>query len=167
MDINNKAVIFHSGKEEYAIPVGHVISIEKPENITPIPQLPGYVLGLTKVRGELVPVIDFTNILYGRSESAADGKLIVLKSEVLSLGIVVHEAREILEIPQGALTQVGLIAYSRTKYFSGVINLENRLITMIDPDVLVESLEGIREIQDYMKDRQQEDKMETVQNPGK
>jgi purine-binding chemotaxis protein CheW len=154
MDINNKAVIFHAGKEEYAIPVGHVISIEKPENITAIPQLPDYVLGLTKVRGELVPVIDFSTILYGQQESAAAGKLIVLKSEVLSLGIVVHEAKEILDIPEGALTQVGLMAYSRTKYFSGVINLENRLITMIDPDILVGSLEGIREIQDYMKAHQ-------------
>ncbi|EDL64758.1 chemotaxis protein CheW, partial [Bacillus sp. SG-1] len=133
------------------IPVGHVISIEKPENITSIPQLPDYVLGITKVRGELVPIIDFANILYGQQESTEDKKLIVLKSEVLSLGIVVHEAKEILDIPEGALTQVGLMAYSRTKFFSGVINLEDRLITMIDPDVLVESLDGIREIQDYMK----------------
>ncbi|WP_409251279.1 chemotaxis protein CheW [Bacillus sp. SCS-153A] len=154
MDINNKAVIFHSGREEYAIPVGHVISIEKPENITPIPQLPDYVLGIMKVRGELVPVIDFANILYGLQESVEDKKLIVLKSEVLSLGIVVHEAKEIMDIPEGALTQVGLMAYSRTKFFSGVINLEDRLITMIDPDILVESLDGIREIQDYMKTHQ-------------
>ncbi|MGM0846076.1 MAG: chemotaxis protein CheW [Bacillota bacterium] len=154
MDINKKAVIFHSGKEEYSIPVGHVISIEKPENITSIPQLPQYVLGITKVRGELVPVIDFANILYGSKESTTDKKLIVLKSEILSLGIIVHEAKEILDIPEGALTQMGLMAYSRTKYFSGVINLEDRLITMIDPDILVESLDGIREIQDYMKAQQ-------------
>ncbi|TYR76349.1 chemotaxis protein CheW [Rossellomorea vietnamensis] len=154
MDINKKAIIFHAGKEEYAIPVGHVISIEKPENITPIPQLPQYVLGITKVRGELVPVIDFANILYGRTESTSDKKLIVLKSEILSLGIIVNEAKEILDIPEGALTQMGLMAYSRTKYFSGVINLEDRLITMIDPDILVESLDGIREIQEYMKTHQ-------------
>ncbi|MGF2616986.1 chemotaxis protein CheW [Rossellomorea vietnamensis] len=154
MDINKKAIIFHAGKEEYAIPVGHVISIEKPENITPIPQLPQYVLGITKVRGELVPVIDFANILYGRTESTSDKKLIVLKSEILSLGIIVNEAKEILDIPEGALTQMGLMAYSRTKYFSGVINLEDRLITMVDPDILVESLDGIREIQDYMRAQQ-------------
>ncbi|MGD6966938.1 chemotaxis protein CheW [Rossellomorea vietnamensis] len=154
MDINKKAIIFHAGKEEYAIPVGHVISIEKPENITPIPQLPQYVLGITKVRGELVPVIDFANILYGRTESTSDKKLIVLKSEILSLGIIVNEAKEILDIPEGAITQMGLMAYSRTKYFSGVINLEDRLITMINPDILVESLDGIREIQEYMKTHQ-------------
>ncbi|TYS19046.1 chemotaxis protein CheW [Rossellomorea vietnamensis] len=154
MDINKKAIIFHAGKEEYAIPVGHVISIEKLENITPIPQLPQYVLGITKVRGELVPVIDFANILYGRTESTSDKKLIVLKSEILSLGIIVNEAKEILDIPEGAITQMGLMAYSRTKYFSGVINLEDRLITMIDPDILVESLDGIREIQEYMKTHQ-------------
>ncbi len=54
----SKVVVFHAGKEEYALSIEHVISIEKLEKINPIPHLPSFVLGLVKVREELIPVLD-------------------------------------------------------------------------------------------------------------
>jgi purine-binding chemotaxis protein CheW len=36
----NKVVVIGAGKEEYAIPHQYVVSIEKLEGITPIPQMP-------------------------------------------------------------------------------------------------------------------------------
>ena len=54
-----KAVVFSCGNEEYAVPVDLVVSIEKLERVTPIPHLPNYLLGFTRIRGELTPVIDF------------------------------------------------------------------------------------------------------------
>ena len=38
-----KSVVFTCGKEEYAVPVGQVVSIEKVEQVTPIPHLPNYL----------------------------------------------------------------------------------------------------------------------------
>ncbi len=72
---------------------------------------------------------------------------------MLQVGIVVKEAKEILEVPEDSVTDIGLLAYSKTKYFSGVINLENSILTKIDPDVLVESLEGIKEIKNYVNEQ--------------
>lgn len=48
-----KAVVFLCGTEEYAVPVDQVVSIEKLERVTPIPHLPNYLLGFTRLRGEL------------------------------------------------------------------------------------------------------------------
>ena len=45
-------------------PFDHVISIEKFENATRIPNLPDFVKGIVKSRGELIPVIDFEQVLY-------------------------------------------------------------------------------------------------------
>jgi len=64
---------------------------------------------------------------------------------------LVNEAKEIINIPQDKLKQVGLVAYQKTSYFTGVANLDTRLITLIDPLLLIRSLEGIREIQEFMK----------------
>ena len=61
-----KAVVFFCGKEQYAVPVEQVVSIEKLERVTPIPHLPNYLLGFTRIRGELIPIIDFQTILYNR-----------------------------------------------------------------------------------------------------
>lgn len=152
MEEVKKVVVFQVGNEEYAIPIHFVMSIEKVEGITPIPHLPAYVNGITKVRDELIPVIDFERILYNRSFRVSEStKMIVLQTEMLSIGVIVSDAKEIIDIPTDKLKQLGLLAYQKTTYFTGVANLDSRVITMIDPAILVQSLDGIREIQEFMK----------------
>ncbi|MGM0751375.1 MAG: chemotaxis protein CheW [Bacillota bacterium] len=149
-----KVVVVHAGKEEYALPIENVVSIERVEEVRPIPHLPSFVLGLVKVRGELIPVLDLANILYNTNAGAEKGMfLLVVHTETMQIGLVVKEAKEILEVPNDSFTNVGLLSYSKTNYFSGIINLEDSLITQIDPDVLVESLEGIRELKNYVNEQ--------------
>lgn len=145
-----KSVVFACGQEEYAVPVEQVVSIEKLEHVTPIPHLPHYLLGFTRARGELIPVIDFQRILYNRSSSGEQVRIIILNTDVVNYGLVVTDAREILDFGQDILKQVGLVNYAKTAYFTAVANLENRMITCVDPKVLVNSLEGIREIIEYL-----------------
>ncbi len=151
-----KSVVFTCGKEEYAVPVEQVISIEKVEHITPIPHLPNYLLGYTRIRGELVPVIDFQSILYGKSTEGELSRIVVMNTDVINFGLVVADAKEILDISPDLLKQMGLVNYAKTQYFTAVANLENRMITCVDPKVLVHSLEGIREIIDYMHSMEQD-----------
>lgn len=148
----NKVVVFQVGNEEYAIPIKFVTSIEKVEGITPIPHLPNYVNGIVKVRNDLIPVIDFERILYNRSIVVNElTKMIVLQTDDLSIGVIVNEAKEIIDIPTESIKQPGLIAYNKTTYFSEIANLNSRIITLISPSILVQSLDGIREIQEFMK----------------
>ncbi len=152
----NKVVVFQVGNEEYAIPIQFVMSIEKVEGITPIPHLPNYVNGIAKVRNELIPVIDFEQILYHRPTNVEEStKMIVLQTSDLHLAIVVKEAKEIIDIPSEYIKQLGLIAYKKTTYFSGVANLNSRVITIIAPSKLIQSLDGIREIQEFMKSQKE------------
>ncbi|MFO1443556.1 chemotaxis protein CheW [Bacillus sp. Bva_UNVM-123] len=156
MEEINKVVVFQVGNEEYAIPIQFVMSIEKVEGITPIPHLPNYVNGIVKVREELIPVIDFEMILYNQAVTDRElAKMIVLQTKDLLIGVVVNEAKEIIDIPAEHLKQLGLLAYSKTTYFSGIANLNSRVITIIDPTILVQSLEGIREIQEFMKSQKE------------
>lgn len=157
MNDTNKVIVFTIGNEEYAVSIDYVLSIEKVEGITPIPHLPNYVSGIIKVRGELIPALDTENILYNRSTNLDEAvRIVVLKTAEMSLGILVNEAKEILDIPSENIKQIGLVAYQKTSYFTGVANLDSRLITIIDPSILVKSLEGIREIQEYMQNQLQE-----------
>ena len=154
---STKTVVFQAGNEEYAFQILFVVSIEKMEGMTAIPHMPDYVTGITKVRGDLVPVIDLEKVLYNRDIQADDKtRLIVLETSDISLGVLVRDAKEILEIPQENLKQPGLIAYPNTKFITGIANFEKRMIMVIDPETLIQSLEGIKEIKDYMKNQKQE-----------
>ena len=145
-----KAVVFLCGTEEYAVPVEQVVSIEKLERVTPIPHLPNYLLGFTRIRGELTPVIDFGQVLYNRPTHTDTSKVIVLSTDTVNYGLLVADAREIIDFEEGVLKQMGLVNYSKTKYFTAVANLEDRMISCVDPHILVNSLDGIREIINYL-----------------
>ncbi|MFJ8262035.1 chemotaxis protein CheW [Rummeliibacillus sp. NPDC094406] len=154
---NVKVVVFRCGQEEYAIPVEKVVSIEKAERVNRIPHLPDYVLGLTRIRNELLPILDFEQILYRQPANSSEAKMIVLQSDDFIFGLLVVEAKEILDIEEEQLKQVGLVNYAKTQYFSAVANLEQRMITIVSPDVLVNTLDGIKEIKAYMKSLSEEE----------
>ncbi|MCM3637476.1 chemotaxis protein CheW [Sporosarcina luteola] len=147
-----KTVIIQCGKEEYALPVDTVVSIEKLERINPIPHLPDYMLGLMKIRGELVPILDFQQILYGNSaKDDPNARIVVVQTEKLFIGLLVLDAKEILDIPESKLTSSGLMAYSKTPYFKTVANLEDRMITVVDAEILSRTLTGMDEIGQYVQ----------------
>lgn len=147
-----KAVIVQCGNEEYAIPVEAVVSIERLEQVNPIPHLPDYMLGLMRIRGELVPILDFEQILYGRSiKEQANARVVVVQTETLFMGLLVLDAKEILNLPEDVMTTSGLMAYSRTPYFTIIANLKNRMITVVDPAILSKTLAGMDEIGHYVE----------------
>jgi purine-binding chemotaxis protein CheW len=151
----NKAVVFQVKNEQYAVPVENVISIEKMSSPTLIPQMPGYMLGVVNIRGELVPVLDTMKILYGCSYTETEKtRMIVVTTEDLSVALIVDDAKEIIDIPKDAIKQINLLAYRQTPYFIGVASLPERLITLIDPSKLFESLDGVNEIKEHILSHQ-------------
>lgn len=154
-----KAVIIQCGQEEYALPVDTVVSIEKLERVNPIPHLPDYMLGLMKIRGELVPILDFQQILYGNSaKDDPNARVVVVQTEDLYIGLLVLDAKEILDIPESKLTSSGLMAYSKTPYFKTVANLEDRMITVVDAEILSRTLTGMDEIGEYVHTQRMQEK---------
>ena len=140
----SKVVVFRAGNEEYGLPIEHVTSIEKLEAVNVIPNMPIYMKGVVKVRGELIPVLDTNNILYQEDANIDENtKLIVVQSKELSAALIVKEAKEILDIQEENLKSISVGAFQATKYFMAVASLDERLITIIDPNLLVSSLDGI------------------------
>jgi purine-binding chemotaxis protein CheW len=81
-----KAVILQCGNEEYAISVDSIVSIERLEKINRIPHLPEYMLGLMKIRGELVPILDLEQILYLRPAGESEQvRIVVVQTETLTI----------------------------------------------------------------------------------
>ncbi|GEK30968.1 hypothetical protein KZO01_12770 [Kurthia zopfii] len=154
---NTKVIVFRCGKEEYAISVDYIISIEKVEDTNRIPHLPIFVEGITRNRGKLLPILDFEQILYSQKAVGMECKLLMIQIEGFSFALKVMEAKEILDIPMSNLQDIGLMSYSKTKYFTAVANLDERMITVISPEILVDSLEGIKEIKQYMQELQQQE----------
>lgn len=151
----NKFVVFQLEREQYAVPVAHVISIEKMAAPTIVPQMPDYMVGVVRIRGELVPVLDTRKLLYGRPFEETDKtRLIVTATEDISVAFIVDEAKEILDIPEESVKQVNMLAYRQTPYFIGIASLPERLITLIDPNQLFENLDEAKTIKEHIHSHQ-------------
>jgi purine-binding chemotaxis protein CheW len=151
----NKFVVFQLEREQYAVPIEYVISIEKMVEPTIIPQMPDYMVGVVRIRGELVPVLDTRKLLYERSFEETDKtRLVVTTAEDISVAFIVDEAKEILDIPEEAVKQVNMLAYQQTPYLVGVASLPERLIILMDPNRLFARLEEADEIKEHIHSHQ-------------
>lgn len=147
MSETSKAVIFQAGNEEFALPIFNVVSIEKTEEITPVPQMPDFFMGVVKVRDHLIPAIDSEAILYQRRlQPDNQTRMIVLDADGISFGVVVKAATEIMEIPAESIHRPELAAFHKIDYLKGIATLSDRMVIILDPGRMIESLEGIKEV---------------------
>lgn len=152
----NKVVVFQLSNEQYAIPVEHVVSIEKMSHPTLIPSMPSYMIGVVRIRGEIVPVLDTSQILYRHPYTETEKtRLIVVHTGDMHAAFIVDDAKEIIDIPPHMMKQVNMLAYQQTPYFIGIANLPDRLITVIDPMILFDNLEGASTIKEHMRNEKQ------------
>ena len=76
------------------------------------------MLGLMRIRGELVPILDFEQILYGRSAKGnEEARVVVVQTENLYIGLLVLDAKEILDIPESANDIIGIARIFKNSLF--------------------------------------------------
>ncbi|QFT89692.1 Chemotaxis protein CheW [Bacillus sp. THAF10] len=149
---SKKLVIFESSKEEYGISVEHVISIEKLSALTVLPEMPAYLKGVMKVRNELIPVLDTKRILFSDNLTVTDKtRLIVVQTSSISAGLLVEDAKEILDVQPEAMQELSMLAQHSTPYIKAMVNLESRLIAVLDPYTLIMNLANITEIEEAVE----------------
>ncbi|MFC1474409.1 chemotaxis protein CheW [bacterium] len=101
-EFNMQNVLWFSlGEEEYAIKVDDVQSVLDEFTLTPIPNTPGFVLGVINLRGLIIPVVDLKRMFQMPREEKENPMIIVLEMSELEstrVGIVVDTVNEVLEI---------------------------------------------------------------------
>lgn len=139
MDINHseKVVTFKMGAEYFGISIFRVMSIEKIDHITRMPDLPQYIKGILNLRGDIIPIIDLRQFMLKTTVKDYDSnRIIVVKVENTFAGLIVDEATEVLDIPSENVQGVSL-AGSDLSHFMKVAKVNERLIMILDIETLV------------------------------
>jgi len=127
-------VVFKIGVEEFAVDISLTKEIVVMREITPVPETLEFVEGVMNLRGNLVPVLDFRKRLRaGRSNAHPDMRIIIVNVDGKQTGLIVDGASEVvraademIEPPPDVLAEIG------ADYVEGIINLNNRYITLLD-----------------------------------
>ena len=134
-------IVFTLSDEEFGAEIGQVREIIKTGTITPIPDSPAFIKGVTNVRGEIVAAIDLRARFVLSGEHDAPSKHIVLTQQGQNLfGLMVDEVTEVLRVPDTEIKPAPeVITRMHEEYVNGVVTLNNRLIILLDlPKVLSE-----------------------------
>lgn len=144
-----KTLIFKVDQEEFGIHISQVVSIERMQIITPYPNRPPHVLGVTTLRNVVTPVVDLRSALTGESLEPIDTtRIIVVQVYDYPIGLVVDAATDVLDIAPETIQHPNLLETKDVSYLKGISKLESRLVILLDIEKLLEDTTNLDELKE-------------------
>jgi purine-binding chemotaxis protein CheW len=127
-------IVFNLGDEEFAVGIGEIREIIRTGVITPIPDSPAYIRGVSNVRGEIAAVIDLKKRFSLPKKKGEESRHIVIREQDENVfGLMVDEVTEVLRIPEEEIKHApDAVTKAHGEYVKGVVTINNRLIIMLD-----------------------------------
>lgn len=134
-------LLFRLGEEWYAVRVGDVREIFQEYDITPVPCVPDYVLGVVNVRGEILSVTDPARLMRLGSVDVMAGEkpAIVIVCDEVATAVVVDEIGDIAEIANDAIEPpVSIIDRAQAEFIASSAYVEGTMIGIINIERLLQ-----------------------------
>jgi len=134
-------VIFSLGKELYGVTIHAVESIIKLQAITQVPRTAAFILGVTNLRGTVVPVLDLRiRFNLSHSEDTANTRIVIVNSEGSKVGIVVDEVTEVLKVSRNTIQPPPPLSTTiESAFISGIARIDDRLVILLDLEKVLAS----------------------------
>lgn len=129
-------VVFQLGDELYGAEIGSVREVVPAleYRVTRVPRTPRYLLGVTNLRGKVIPVIDLRRRL-GLPDAPLTkaSRIAVVEGEPGTVGMTVDGVSEVLRVPAGAIEPPSpVIANIDSDFIRGVAKVGQRLVVLLD-----------------------------------
>jgi len=126
---------FQLAAEEFAFRISDVEEILTPQQITPVPKAPDYILGITSVRGKVMPVLDLKKRLFLK-DNGVPGKLrkkiLTLKGPKGRVGTMIDRINGVIRIARAEIAEPPAhLSESDLMFMEGVVLYNNRFISVI------------------------------------
>ncbi|MBA4383523.1 MAG: chemotaxis protein CheW [Anaerolinea sp.] len=132
--MEKQLVIFELGAENFGIDIASVEGINKMLDITKIPQAPSFLLGITNLRGSVLPVIDLQMRFGMKSqEQTSETRIVVANLDGIKIGMVVSAVSEVLTIDDKVIEPPPpMVSNINSEYITGVAKIDKRLVILLD-----------------------------------
>ena len=118
----------------YALRSDDIEQLEMVGQLTPVPNSPSFVDGLTSVRGRVIPVVSLrARFGFERAPMDLRTRLVIIRSSGRSVGLIVDSAREFASIPEGAIqAPPDGLSEMTSRYLRGMAHIGDRLVLVLD-----------------------------------
>lgn len=137
----NKALLFSLGEALCAVPLKYIIEAAKIMPITKVPRVPSAILGISNLRGEIIPIVDIMKHFTGGKSDLGYQCLIVMKISGCVVGIPVNNVIKVLSFSQNTIkrgedAEKGFF----DKYVQSMIQDEENVFTLLDIEHIVNDI---------------------------
>ncbi len=124
---------FRLGSEEYVLPVDEIQEVLKSRELTLVPNSPPHVLGVTSIRGTVLPVLDLGRRL-GLPPAVRDEKarIIIISPDDEAAGILVDRVTGVVRISPDAVHPAPETIEQGAEFLKGIARKDNRLYILLD-----------------------------------
>lgn len=139
----NQFILFALESNLFALPLSGALEVGHRPDITPLPNLPNWIAGISNIRGEIISLVNL-KAFFGISSSGTKGerRFLIIHNQNMKVGIIVDAIPGILSLDRiDADIQNSPYRHGEIKnYVLGVSVSGDRLINILDTDRLLSSL---------------------------
>ena len=134
-------VMFTIKDNYYAIESKNVEEITQQLIWTPVPNAPEWVQGLINLRGEVLTLINFQQLLYpdGGGKDLCYNRSIILSTNNGKIALMVDDVEEVTQVEP---TAIELADKNGQEKVAGVISIKDKIVSMLNLDALLPKSEG-------------------------
>jgi len=128
-------LLFRIGEEWYAVSVEAVREIFQEYEVTSIPCVPDFILGVVNVRGEILSVTDPARLMHIGEIQPTDGvkpPAIVIANEEVATALVVDEIGDITDVPNTSVEPpVSIIDRAQAEFIEGSVFVGGAMVGLL------------------------------------
>lgn len=140
-----KYIIFSLAEAQYAVPIGQVLEVGEPQRITPVPNVPEWVLGVTNLRGDIISVVDCGAFLNLHDKITLDMSSMCVvrnKKRNLTTSLMVDRIEGMLNLSEDLIILPEASLGDRLiPYLQGVYDHDGHLLNVLNLEGLLSSME--------------------------
>ena len=140
-----KHVLFVLDDTPYALPMQNVLELQRLPRITSLPSVPGWLRGVTNLRGEVLSVVDLRSLLgLPEGSNSVTQRLIVVRStqEEIATGWIVDRVIGVRRLTTTDMQPCSSLTTGATVGFlSGIVECDGQLVAVLDVNRVLSSPE--------------------------
>jgi len=139
---------FSLGNERYAVNIEFVNEIIKPREVTEIPRVPDFLLGIISLRGIIVPVVDLRRRLNLGVVAVDDrARILVCEEKDRIVGLLVDNITQVIQLGADEIEPPpAILTGLNRELVEGVGRIRGQMVILLDlPQVLDMEMHGTEE----------------------
>ncbi|WP_435946141.1 chemotaxis protein CheW [Dryocola sp. BD586] len=142
-NIGQEYLVFTLGEEEYGIEILKVQEIRGYDRVTRIANTPDFILGVTNLRGVIVPIVDLrVKFDLQVTEFNANTVIIILSFADRVVGVIVDGVSDVISLNSAQIRPAPDFSVTlSTEYLLGLGTIDERMLILVDIEKLLNSEE--------------------------